>query len=215
MGEEHSGAPLPFRKPVKFLLSAPNPSFFPPDTLPEIAVVGRSNVGKSSLINALLGHSAARTSKTPGRTREINFFEVGGDNPLFHLVDLPGYGFAKISKSEHKHWRDLCETYLSERPSLRRVLLLVDSRHEIKDSDRQMLSALASWRVPVSIVLTKCDSTKKADVQAHLDSFAIWQSQFISLVPPMLATSSAKREGIYALQKALLELTDYGAATMA
>lgn len=209
MGEEHAGAPLPFRKPVQFLLSAPSPKFFPPPSLPEIAVVGRSNVGKSSLINALLGHGAARTSKTPGRTREINFFIVGGSEPLFHLVDLPGYGYAKISKSDHKHWRDLCETYLAQRPSLRRVLLLVDSRHPIKENDLQMLSALAGWRVPVSIVLTKCDGTKKADVQKHLDHFPALQSEFISLVPPMLPTSSDKRQGIYALQSTILEMVDH------
>lgn len=204
MGEEHSQAPEPFRKAPLFILSAPDPKFFLRSDLPEIAVIGRSNVGKSSLINGLLGQGIARTSKTPGRTREVNFFAVGGNPPVFHLVDLPGYGYAKISKSEHKHWRDLCETYLAERPNLRRVLLLVDSRHEMKDSDVQMLEALTLWRVPTSIVLTKTDGSKKSELERHRADFAVLQSRAPTLMSPLFETSAAKRIGLRALQDAIL-----------
>ncbi len=206
MGEEHSKAPIEFRKQANFVLSAPDPKFFPNSDLPEIAVIGRSNVGKSSLINAMLGSSMARTSKTPGRTREINFFAVGGEPAKFMLVDLPGYGYAKISKSEHKHWRDLCESYLRDRAQLRRVLLLVDSRHEMKDTDQQMLDVLVQWRVPVNIVLTKSDGTKKVQLEAHKAHFAEVQSKAVALLDPLFITSTAKREGIYRLQSSILEM---------
>jgi GTP-binding protein len=207
MGEEHSKAPLPFRKKPQFVLGAPDQKFFPNTDLPEIAVIGRSNVGKSSLINALLGiKNLARTSKTPGRTREINFFAIGGNPPLFHLVDLPGYGFAKISKSDHKYWRALCESYLRDRPQLKRALLLVDSRHDMMDVDQQMLDLLVEWRTPVSIVLTKTDGSKKAQLAAHEAHFTTVQANAATLYPPLFKTSSAKREGLRTLQDDILKM---------
>lgn len=207
MVDDPSQAPLPFRKNAAFVLSAPHKRFFPEGDIPEIAVIGRSNVGKSSLINAILGKKdLARTSKTPGRTREVNFFAVGGEPPLFHLVDLPGYGYAKISKSDHKYWREMCESYLSGRAQLRRILLLIDSRHDIKDTDLQMLDALTSWRVPVSLVLTKCDQAKKKEIEAHRAAFDELHKKYITMMPPMFETISTKRTGIRTLQEAMLEI---------
>lgn len=207
MSDDPSHAPLPFRKQANFVLSAPQKKFFPEGDTPEIAVIGRSNVGKSSLINGILGRrDIARTSKTPGRTREVNFFAVGGEPPLFHLVDLPGYGYAKISKTEHKSWSEMCESYLSARAQLRRILLLLDARHEIKDTDLQMLDALTLWRVPVSLVLTKCDQAKKKEIDAHKEAFDALHKKYITLMPPLFETSSAKRQGLHNLQNEILNM---------
>jgi GTP-binding protein len=127
----------------------------PESTLPEIAFAGRSNVGKSSLLNALLRRrSAARVSKTPGRTREINFFRV---NDAFMLVDLPGYGYARVAKERKAEWKPLIEGYLQSSPNLRGLVLLLDSRREPSDDDRDMLAFLAERQTPVLVAITKMD----------------------------------------------------------
>jgi GTP-binding protein len=147
---------MPFR--ARFVTSAAKPEDFPPEKLPEIAVVGRSNVGKSSVINALVRQDLARTSRTPGRTRLVNWFEV---DQRFHLVDLPGYGYAAVDKDLRESWRGLIETYLEKREVLRGVVLLVDIRRGIEDEERDFVPWLAQQEIPVVVALTKADKLPK------------------------------------------------------
>jgi len=144
---------------ARFVISAAQPSDFPPPTLPEVAVVGRSNVGKSSLINALVGQPGlARTSRTPGRTRLINWFEV---DARFHLVDLPGYGYAEVSQAMRDSWRPLIEGYLAGRASLAGVLLLIDIRRGAQDEELDFAPWLAERAMPAVVALTKADKLPK------------------------------------------------------
>ena len=146
-----------FAGPIAFLKSAPALKHLPDAAVPEVAFAGRSNVGKSSLINALTNRNGlARTSVTPGRTQELNFFDVGA--PLaFRLVDMPGYGFAKAPKDVVRQWRFLINDYLRGRAVLKRTLVLIDSRHGIKDVDRDVLAMLDEAAVSYRVVLTKAD----------------------------------------------------------
>ncbi len=140
------------------------------DSMPQIAFVGRSNVGKSSLINMLTGNGKlAKTSSTPGRTRLINYFLV---NDKFYFVDLPGYGFAKASKTEVVGWQSLIEPYISDNTALKLVCVLVDSRHEPTDMDRQMVEYLSYWRVPFVVIATKCDKFGKSQIKPALAKVA-------------------------------------------
>jgi GTP-binding protein len=147
--------------PAHFVISAAKPSEFPAPTLPEIAVVGRSNVGKSSLINALVGQDGlARTSRTPGRTRLINWFEIGSQPPFF-LVDLPGYGYADVSQAVRETWRPMIQTYLEQRETLAGVLLLVDIRRNAEDEELDFVPWLALQGTPLVVALTKADKLPK------------------------------------------------------
>jgi GTP-binding protein len=149
------------RVPAKFVISASKPDEMPVATLPEIAVVGRSNVGKSSLLNALVGHDGlARTSRTPGRTRLINWFEVEA-KPTFHLVDLPGYGYASVSVAMKDSWRPLIETYLDKRATLAGVLLLIDIRRGVQEEELDFVPWLAERERPIIVALTKSDKLPK------------------------------------------------------
>jgi GTP-binding protein len=146
-------------KNAEFIKSATKPAHYPPADLPEIAFAGRSNVGKSSLINVLVNRkSLVRTSSTPGRTQLINFFTVNGE---FTLVDLPGYGFAKVPLAVKKQWGPMIETYLSTRENLRGVVLILDIRRVPGPEDRQMLDWLRAYGIPPVLVMTKCDKVSK------------------------------------------------------
>ena len=194
-----------FSGPINFLLSAPSLDFIPGADVPEVAFAGRSNVGKSSLINALTNrNSLARTSNTPGRTQELNFFDVG--EPLrFRLVDMPGYGFAKAPKDLKRQWRYLVNDYLRGRPVLKRALVLVDSRHGLKDVDHTLLDMLDEAAVSYRLVLTKADKIKASELAAVTEKTAIEARKRPAAHPQIIATSAEKGMGLPELRAAVIE----------
>lgn len=190
---------------VDFLLSAPELRFLPEPAVPEIAFCGRSNVGKSSLLNALTGRRAiARASVTPGRTQELNFFEVGAPT-AFRLVDMPGYGFAKAPVKVVERWKALVRTYLRGRQVLARVLVLVDARHGLKDVDRDMMKMLDAAAVSYRVVLTKADKLKATDLEAVRARTEAEAKTHVAAFPVIHVTSAEKGAGIASLRAALLE----------
>jgi GTP-binding protein len=194
-----------FAGPVAFLKSAPALEHLPQPDVPEVAFAGRSNVGKSSLLNALTGrNSLARTSVTPGRTQELNFFDVG--TPLqFRLVDMPGYGFAKAPKDVIRKWRFLVNDFLRGRQALKRALVLIDARHGIKDVDREILDMLDAAAVSYRIVLTKADKIKASELAEVAERTAGEARKRAAAHPGILVTSSEKGMGIPELRAAVLE----------
>jgi len=176
----------------------------PPDSLPEVAFAGRSNVGKSSLVNALTGRTTlARVSHTPGRTRQINFFDLGG---RLMLVDLPGYGYAEASKREMEQWGELQRLYLRGRASLRRVLLLIDARHGLKPADAPVMQALDAAAVSYQIVLTKIDKVAASVLQKTLEATAARLRTHVAAHPVIHLTSAHKGSGIASLRAVLAAL---------
>ena len=190
---------------VEFLLSAPQLNFLPEPEVPEIAFCGRSNVGKSSLLNSLTGRKAiARTSVTPGRTQELNFFEVG-EPTQFRLVDMPGYGFAKAPVKVVEKWKQLVRTYLRGRAVLKRTLVLVDARHGPKQVDLDMMKMLDEAAVGYRLVLTKADKIKASELAAVVAATEAEARKHPAAFPLVHVTSAEKGMGIPELRAAVLQ----------
>ena len=191
-----------FAGPCDFVAGAASFESLIPIDLPEVAFAGRSNVGKSSLVNALTGRrSLARTSSSPGHTRQINFFNLAGQ---LMLVDLPGYGFAQVSKSMKETWQDLASAYLRGRPTLKRVCLLIDSRHGVKDADRETMKNLDAAAVSYQLVLTKTDYLKKAELPRAVAAAEAVARKHGAAHPQALPTSSETGFGIPELRAEIL-----------
>ncbi len=194
-----------FAGPIQFLKSAPELKFLPDPRVAEIAFAGRSNVGKSSLLNALTNRKAlARTSNTPGRTQELNIFDVG--NPLrLRLVDMPGYGFAEAPPDMVKKWRFLVNDYLRGRQVLKRALLLIDARHGPKPVDRDVMEMLDSAAVSYHLVLTKADKVKPSALGSTYEALCAEAAKHPAAHPAIFSTSSETGAGIAELRTAILE----------
>ncbi len=183
-----------FAGPCDFMLSVAHLSQLPEPLLPEVAFVGRSNVGKSSLVNALTGRKTlAKTSNTPGRTQQLNFFNLGD---LLYLVDLPGYGYAKVSKSLSKDWNKLIRNYLRGRVNLRCVFVLVDARHGLKDSDRDIMKLLDESAVPYRIIFTKADKQKNETLSVLKGKAEEELKKHPASYPEIYKTSARAKDGL-------------------
>jgi len=206
-GQDLENGRLLFARECKFVMGAAELSQLPFANLPEIAFAGRSNVGKSSLVNALTGRrTLARTSNTPGRTQQLNFFDLGG---RLTLVDLPGYGYAKVSKAQVAAWTRTLKAFLRGRTTLRRACLLVDSRHGIKDPDREMMDMLDHAAVVYQVVLTKVDKLKKGDLKGTVAAVAGQLVKRPASHPRIALTSAEKFVGVAELRADLAQLTDW------
>ena len=201
-----------FGHPWIFIRGVPSLNFLPPEGPLEVAFAGRSNVGKSSLINALVGQKGlARTSNTPGRTQELNYFVPdgysgeGGDLPPMALVDMPGYGYAQAPKEQVDKWTKLVFDYLRGRATLKRVYVLIDSRHGIKKNDEDVLTLLDKAAVSYQIVLTKTDKIKAPAVPKLLAETSEKIRKRPAAYPAVLSTSSEKNEGLDELRQAIAE----------
>ncbi|PZN58586.1 MAG: YihA family ribosome biogenesis GTP-binding protein [Proteobacteria bacterium] len=201
-----------FRRPWVFIRGVPALKFLPPAGPPEIAFAGRSNVGKSSLINALTGQKGlARTSGTPGRTQELNYFVPGGfsgegaDLPPMALVDMPGYGYAKAPKEQVEQWTRLVFDYLRGRPTLKRVYVLIDARHGVKSNDEEVFSLLDKAAVSYQLVLTKTDKIKAPGLARMIEETMARIRKRPAAFPAVLATSSETGTGLEELREAVLD----------
>lgn len=186
---------------IKLLKTAVKPDQYPDASLPEIALVGRSNVGKSSLINCLANRkNIARTSSTPGKTATINFYEISGK---YRIVDLPGYGYAKVSKQEKEKWGEMIEGYLSSRSNLVQVVQLVDARHKPTTDDKMMFEWIRSYNYEPLVVATKLDKLKKSQIEGNLT--AIYEELELSEDSVLIPFSSETRQG----RDDVIELVEY------
>ncbi|MEB3703188.1 EngB/YsxC GTP-binding protein [Candidatus Bealeia paramacronuclearis] len=197
-----------FCQPCDFIAGAAQLDRIPEALLPEVAFAGRSNVGKSSLINALTNRKTlAKTSKTPGRTQQLNFFKLGES---VVLVDMPGYGYAEVSKAQQKSWHHVLTSYLKGRVNLRRCFILVDSRHGLKASDLEMMKLLDNAAVVYQIVLTKCDKVTASEFELQKETISQALKKHTASFPEILATSSETKEGLLELKCAIAALGEDG-----
>lgn len=218
MTDAHDKNDLPlFDRPWIFIRGVPSMKFLPPEGPLEVAFAGRSNVGKSSLINALVGQKGlARTSNTPGRTQELNYFVPdgysgeGGDLPPMALVDMPGYGYAQAPKEHVDAWTKLVFDYLRGRATLKRVYVLIDSRHGLKKNDEEVLSLLDKAAVSYQIVLTKTDKIKAPAVPKLIAETQEKIRKRPAAYPVVLSTSSEKGDGLDQLREAISEAVGRG-----
>jgi len=193
----------------QFVLGVPALEHLPPADRPEIAFAGRSNVGKSSLINALVDQrTLARTSNTPGRTQELNYFRPPdqGSGRLLYLVDMPGYGFAKAPKAKVEAWTGLVKDYLRGRVTLKRVFLLIDARHGIKAVDREIIKLLNEAAVSFQIVLTKADKISAAALVKVSEETAAALTSEPAAYPSVIVTSAERRQGIERLRATIVQV---------
>ena len=186
-----------------YLISSPSFDQCPALKLPEYAFIGRSNVGKSSIINALCGQkNLAKTSGTPGKTQLINHFEIisnsvaKGKQDKWYIVDLPGYGFAKVSQSSRRRWEQMIENYLRKRENLNRVFVLIDSRHAPQKIDLEFVEQLFKWEIPFTIIFTKSDKEKPGVVARNVKSFFDALNEILPFLPQGFVTSAEKRTGV-------------------
>jgi len=195
-----------FAQECTFIAGADKMEILPPPSLPEIAFAGRSNVGKSSLINALLNrNSLARISHTPGRTQQLNFFNLGG---RLYIVDMPGYGYAAVSKAKIKIWSHLIQDYLKGRVPLKRIFLLIDSRHGFKVTDDAVMEELDKAAVSYQIVLTKSDKSTPEHLTALIETITEALKKHPAAFPNPLLTSSHTKDGLDPLRQTIAELVD-------
>jgi len=202
--EAREAGRLLFAGPVDFVRGVVAMSGLPPADRPEVCFAGRSNVGKSSLINALTGRkNLARSSNTPGRTQEINFFDLGAAR---YLVDLPGYGYAQAPVAVVKKWQALLKDYLAGRPTLRRAFVLIDTRHGVKKVDEEILDLLDRAAVTFQVVMTKADKVNAATREANIAQTMAALARHPAAFPEIVVTSSEKGEGIETLRAAIATL---------
>ena len=196
-----------FRRRWQFVLGVPSLEVLPEADRPEVAFAGRSNVGKSSLINALVGERGlARTSNTPGRTQELNYFEPTNTPARLYLVDMPGYGYAEAPKEKVDAWTGLVKDYLRGRVTLKRVMLLIDARHGVKAVDAEIMAMLDETAVSYQVVLTKADKVKRTALAAVIDKVEEQlRGGHPAAFPGIIATSSETGEGIDALKEAIAD----------
>tara|TARA_B100001179_G_scaffold222313_1_gene198626 strand:- start:1690 stop:2331 length:642 start_codon:yes stop_codon:yes gene_type:complete len=196
-----------FNQNINFELGVTSVEKLPENEIPEIAFFGRSNVGKSSLLNAITKKSKlAYTSKNPGRTQELNYFSISNDGTILNIVDMPGYGFAKASKDKIRKWNNLSKYYLKNRKNLRRVFLLVDSRRNIKPVDEEIMNVMDKFAVSYQIVLTKIDKTKDVDNQIKIVLNKVKKRR--AIYPNVIATSSKEKLGIEDVKSQIASLIE-------
>ena len=195
-----------FHSEIEFLTGAHNFSQIPKHHYPEIAFIGASNVGKSSLINAVFAKKIAIVSSTPGRTRQLNFFKIAGFRDGFMMVDMPGYGFAKAKVEKIQHWQDVSFDYLMNRPNLKRIFLLIDATKGLKNHDLEVISIFTQNNIFFQIVLTKIDKLNLEDQEKSSQEIAKKLEIFPSFCSKIIKTSSSKKYGIEDLQNSIVEV---------
>jgi GTP-binding protein len=195
-----------FHSEIEFLTGAHNFSQIPKHHYPEIAFIGASNVGKSSLINAVFAKKIAIVSSTPGRTRQLNFFKIAGFRDGFMMVDMPGYGFAKAKIEKIQHWQDVSFDYLMNRPNLKRIFLLIDATKGLKNHDLEVISIFTQNNIFFQIVLTKIDKLNLEDQEKSSQEIVKKLEAFPSFCSKIIKTSSSKKYGIEDLQNSIVEV---------